>query len=70
MPSLVGHRYGWVPSASEGGDGERNVARLPPRMWPPFLISSDPGEIAARAGATDVDEASLTFSLTLNTEVL
>ncbi len=27
-------------------------------------------EIAARAEATDVDEASLTFSLTLNTGIL
>ena len=38
-----------------------------PRVWLPFLIS---GETAAREGATIVDEVSLTFSLTLNTEIL
>ncbi len=39
-----------------------------PRVWLPFLNSGDPGEIAGRAGAARWGEASLTFSLTLNTE--
>jgi len=41
-----------------------------PRVWLPFLISGAPRETAAREGVTIVDEVSLTFSLTLNTEIL
>jgi len=34
---VVAHRYGWVPSVDEGGDGERSITRIE------FDTAVDPG---------------------------
>ena len=56
----------WIWKKRPGMAGEGVL----PRVWLPFLISGASRETAAREGVTLVDEVSLTFSLTLNTEIL